>query len=45
MASSYVPQSGLIVYFYDLYGLRQFNVIADNWGGLLRAPVTNSNLL
>lgn len=39
VASSFVPQSGLISNFYDLNGSRQFNVTTDNWGGLLRAPV------
>lgn len=39
VASSFVPQSGLIANFYDSVGNRQFNVTTDNWGGLLRAPV------
>lgn len=39
VASSFVPQSGLIANFYDLNGSRQFNVTTDNWGGFLRAPV------
>ncbi len=38
--STYVPQSGLISNFYDSVANRQFNVNTDNWGGLLRAPVT-----
>lgn len=38
--STYVPQSGLIANFYDSLQNRQFNVTTDNWGGLLRAPVT-----
>jgi hypothetical protein len=38
--SSYVPQSGLIANFYDSTANRQFNSVTDNWGGLLRAPVT-----
>jgi starch-binding outer membrane protein, SusD/RagB family len=39
VSSSFVPQTGLIANFYDSAGNRQFNVTADNWGGLLRAPV------
>jgi starch-binding outer membrane protein, SusD/RagB family len=39
IASSFVPQSGLIANFYDSLENRPFNVTADNWGGLLRAPV------
>jgi starch-binding outer membrane protein, SusD/RagB family len=37
--SSFVPQTGLIVAYYDSIQNRQFNVTTDNWGGLLRAPV------
>ncbi|MGN6181886.1 MAG: SusD family outer membrane lipoprotein NanU [Mucilaginibacter sp.] len=37
--SSFVPQTGLIVAYYDSIANRQFNVTTDNWGGLLRAPV------
>jgi hypothetical protein len=37
---SFVPQSGLIANFYDSLATRQFNATTDNWGGLLRAPVT-----
>ncbi|MBS1503331.1 MAG: SusD family outer membrane lipoprotein NanU, partial [Bacteroidetes bacterium] len=37
--NSFVPQTGLIVNFYDSLANRQFNVTTDNWGGLLRAPV------
>ncbi|GAC1312096.1 MAG: SusD family outer membrane lipoprotein NanU [Mucilaginibacter sp.] len=37
--STFVPQTGLIANFYDSLQNRQFNVITDNWGGLLRAPV------
>jgi hypothetical protein len=36
---TYVPQSGLIANFYDSVANRQFNVVTDNWNGLLRAPV------
>jgi hypothetical protein len=36
---TFTPQSGLIANFYDSLQNRQFNVAADNWGGLLRAPV------
>ncbi|NIG55204.1 SusD family outer membrane lipoprotein NanU [Chitinophaga sp. Cy-1792] len=39
VASSFVPQSGLIANFYDSLSNRQFDVTTDNWGGLLRAPV------
>lgn len=39
VTGSFVPQTGLIVNFYDSLNNRQFNVTADNWGGLLRAPV------
>ncbi|MEZ4903599.1 MAG: SusD family outer membrane lipoprotein NanU [Spirosomataceae bacterium] len=42
VSSNFVPQSGLIANFYDLNGVRQFNVTTDNWGGLLRAPVKTS---
>ncbi len=42
IASSFVPQSGLIANFYDSIGNRKFNVTTDNWGGLLRAPVKSS---
>ena len=38
-ASTFLPQTGLIVNYYDSVGNRQFNVSTDNWGGLLRAPV------
>lgn len=37
---AYVPQSGLIANFYDSVANRQFSAQIDNWGGLLRAPVT-----
>src|SRR6185437_14947321 len=37
--NTYVPQTGLIANFYDSLQNRQFNVITDKWGGLLRAPV------
>jgi starch-binding outer membrane protein, SusD/RagB family len=39
IAGTFLPQSGLIANFYDSVGNRKFNVTADNWGGLLRAPV------
>lgn len=35
---NYVPQTGLIVNFYDSVGNRKFDVTTDNYGGLLRAP-------
>jgi len=38
--NTYVPQSGLIANFYDSLANRQFSAVTDNWGGLLRAPVT-----
>ena len=38
-AGTFFPQTGLIANFYDSVGNRKFNVTADNWGGLLRAPV------
>lgn len=37
--SSFVPQTGLIINYYDSLENRQFDVGTDNWGGLLRAPV------
>jgi len=37
--NTFVPQTGLIANFYDSVANRQFNVVTDNWGGLLRAPV------
>ena len=40
IAGTYLPQTGLLANFYDSAGNRPFNVTADNWGGLLRAPVT-----
>ena len=42
ISSSFVPQSGLIANFYDSIGNRKFNVTADNWGGLLRAPIKSA---
>lgn len=36
--SNYTPQSSLIVNFYDSIGARKFDVVNDNYGGLLRAP-------
>lgn len=38
-ASTFLPQTGLIANYYDSIGARKFSVTADNWGGLLRAPV------
>jgi len=35
---NYVPQTGLIVNFYDSLSNRKFDVTTDNYGGLLRAP-------
>lgn len=42
IATSFVPQSGLIANFHDSIGNRKFNVTTDNWGGLLRAPVKSA---
>lgn len=39
-AGTFLPQSGLIANFYDSAQNRKFDVATDNWGGLLRAPVT-----
>lgn len=39
IAGTFLPQTGLIINYYDSLENRQFNVNADNWGGLLRAPV------
>lgn len=39
IANTFMPQTGLIINFYDSLEDRQFNAITDNWGGLLRAPV------
>jgi hypothetical protein len=36
--SNFVPQTGLIVNFSDSISNRKFDVITDNYGGLLRAP-------
>jgi len=36
--TNFVPQTGLIVNFSDSVGKRKFDVTADNYGGLLRAP-------
>ncbi len=35
---NYVPQTGLIVNFYDAAVPRKFDVVTDNYGGLLRIP-------
>ena len=37
--STFMPQTSLIVNFYDSLEERQFNAVDDNWSGLLRAPV------
>jgi hypothetical protein len=39
-ANIFEPQTGLIINFYDSIENRQFNVTLDNWGGILRAPIT-----
>lgn len=38
-AGTYLPQAGLLANFYDSLQNRKFDVVTDNWGGLLRAPV------
>jgi len=38
-AGTFYPQTALLANFHDSLNARQFNVTADNWGGLLRAPV------
>lgn len=38
-AGTFFPQTGLLANFYDSVEARKFNVVTDNWGGLLRAPV------
>ena len=38
-ASTFYPQTALLANFHDSLNARQFNVTADNWGGLLRAPI------
>lgn len=39
-ATTFEPQTGLIVNFYDSVESRKFDVVRDNWtSGLLRAPV------
>jgi len=37
--SEFVPQSGLIANYYDSLSNRKFTVTAENYGGILRAPV------
>ncbi len=37
--NTFFPQSGLLANFYDSVNNRKFNVVTDNWGGLLRAPI------
>ncbi len=38
-SGTFEPQTTLIVSYYDSVEDRKFNVTADNWNGLLRAPV------
>ena len=38
-AGNFLPQTGLIANYYDSAAARKFSVTADNWGGLLRAPI------
>lgn len=35
---NFIPQTGLIAIFYDSLSNRKFDVVTDNWDGLLRAP-------
>ncbi len=42
-AGTFYPQTNLIANFYDSTANRRFSVVTDNWGGLLRAPVTVAN--
>src|SRR5690606_1256034 len=39
IAGTFMPQTSLIVNFYDSLQNRQFSANEDNWNGLLRAPV------
>lgn len=39
IAGTFMPQTNLIVNFYDSLQNRQFSANEDNWNGLLRAPV------
>lgn len=39
---TFVPQTSLIVNFYDSLENRKFDANTDNWGGILRMPVTVS---
>lgn len=38
----FLPQTNLIINFFDSAANRQFNVVQDNWGGVLRAPIRSS---
>lgn len=40
--ANFVPQTSLIVNFYDSLQSRKFNATTDNWGGILRMPITVS---
>ncbi len=35
---NFIPQTSLIANFFDSLSNRKFDVVTDNWGGLLRAP-------
>lgn len=39
IAGTFLPQAALLSNFYDSAANRKFDVVTDNWGGLLRAPV------
>ena len=41
-ASTFFPQTSLIVNFWDSLTAKKFDVAKDNWGGLLRAPVRSA---
>lgn len=40
---SFTPQAGLISNYYDSLANRKFNTSAENYGGLLRAPIKIAN--
>ncbi len=42
-AGTFYPQTNLIANYYDSLSNRRFDVVTDNWGGLLRAPVPVAN--
>lgn len=38
----FLPQTNLIINYFDSAANRQFNVVQDNWGGVLRAPIRSA---